>query len=203
MARKPRRPRPCVGERRAWRQTTRPVPARPLCSAERVSTPESLLTPGVLTTCLRTAQPWPLERKLRGRAPSGGGGDGGGRLPSRDSSRQRIQPPAVSRMVRGGHSHLTGQQSLPHVGHLLANLAAQGLGTSRLQPRSCAQSAQKRAWLGWAGAVACQGAHSPSSSGPDASSGRGAAKKTQASRQNCTPLFATSHLPSGRPGASA
>ena len=203
MARKPRRPRPCVGERRAWRQTSRPVPKRPLCSAERVSTPESLLTPGVLTKCLRTAQPRPLERKLRGRAPSGGGGDGGGRLPSRDSSRQRIQPPAVSHMVRGGHGHLTGQQSLPHVGHLLANLAAQGLGTSRLQPRSCAQSAQKRAWLGWAGAVACRGAHSPSSSGPDAPSGGEQQKRPRLQGRTAPPLFTMSRLPSGRPVASA
>lgn len=92
MARKPRRQRSCrvgsEGARRPWesrrRQTTRPMRARSLCGAERVSTPETLLI-WVLTKHLE----WPshgLWKRKFGGAPSGGGG---GHLVPQDSSRQR------------------------------------------------------------------------------------------------------------------
>lgn len=175
MARKPRGQGLRMGERRpgalrkaARRQTTRPVPARPLCGAERVSTPETLLTSGVPTKRLRMVQPWSLERKLRGEplvvvvvaSP----------LPGLFQA----EGPATCRLPHG-----QGQVWPPNWS---AEPASHGASCWPIrQPRDCAlpdlnhgrvhSLLERGTCWGWAGAVACQGVHSPSRSGPDAPAG--------------------------------
>lgn len=72
-------------------------------------------------------------------------------------------------MVRGGHGPLTGQQSLPHTGRPAGQPGSPGnvhFQTSTMAV--CAVFSKGGACRGWAGAVACQGVHPPSRSGPDA-----------------------------------